>query len=66
MKLAFLIAGNELYAWRSKHNRIVARMMQGYTEARIIKLLEQNAEGEYKKVMLTPKLIQLIKGEENG
>lgn len=63
MKLAFLIAGDELYTWRSKHNRIVARMMQGYTEARIIRLLEQNAEGEYKKVMLTPKLIELINGE---
>ncbi len=29
---------------------------------RIIKLLESNATGEYKKVMLTPKLISEIKG----
>ncbi len=30
----------------------------------IIKLLEENASGEYKQVMLTPKLISEIKGEQ--
>lgn len=34
------------------------------TEQRIIKLLESNATGEYKKVMLTPKLILEIKGDQ--
>lgn len=34
------------------------------TEQRIIKLLESNATGKYKKVMLTPKLISEITGEE--
>lgn len=33
-------------------------------EERIIKLLESNAMGEYKKVMLTPKLIAEMKGEQ--
>ena len=33
---------------------------------RIIKLLEDNAFGDYKQVMLTPKLISLIKGGQNG
>jgi len=31
---------------------------------RIIKLLESNATGEYKQVMLTPKLIAEIRGEQ--
>lgn len=35
-----------------------------YERERIIKLLKQNATGEYKKVMLTPKLISEIKGEQ--
>jgi hypothetical protein len=30
---------------------------------RIIKLLELNAQGDYKQVMLTPRLIAEIKGE---
>lgn len=44
MKLALLIAGKELDAWNSKHNRIVSKMMQGYTEARIINSLEQHKQ----------------------
>ena len=32
---------------------------------RIIKLLDDNASGDYKQVMLTPKLIALIEGNEN-
>lgn len=34
-------------------------------QEQIIKLLEENAQGEYKQIMLTPKLIRLIKGETN-
>lgn len=41
MKLAFLIAGKELQAWNSKHNRIVARMATSMAEGRIIKLLKE-------------------------
>lgn len=33
-------------------------------QERIIKLLEENAQGDYKQVMLTPKFIALIKGEK--
>ncbi len=33
-------------------------------QERIIKLLESNATGEYKQVMLTPKLISEIQGEK--
>ena len=33
---------------------------------RIIKLLEDNASGEYKKIMLTPRLISLIKDESKA
>jgi hypothetical protein len=36
-----------------------------HAEERIIKLLENNASGDYKQVMLTPKLIAQIKGEQN-
>jgi hypothetical protein len=32
---------------------------------RIIKLLDDNASGDYKQVMLTPKLIALIEGNQN-
>jgi len=31
-------------------------------QERMIKLLEDNASGDYKQLMLTPKLIALIKG----
>jgi hypothetical protein len=34
-------------------------------QERIIKLLEKEAQGDYKQLMLTPKLIALIKGEQN-
>lgn len=34
------------------------------TITRILETLESNATGEYKKVMLTPKLISEIKGEQ--
>lgn len=68
MKLAFLIAGDELYAWNSRHNRIVSKMMQGYTEERIIKLLEglwQKAQGtDLPAVAVLPQAIALIKGEQ--
>lgn len=32
-------------------------------QERILKLLEENANGEYRKIMFTPKLIAQIKGE---
>ena len=32
---------------------------------RIIDLLDENSQGEYKQIMLTPKLIATIKGETN-
>jgi hypothetical protein len=39
---------------------------QAMERERIIELLEENAQGDYKQVMLTPKLIAQLKGEKNG
>jgi hypothetical protein len=50
----------EFDRWLEAHNAEVVKE----TEERIIKLLENNASGDYKQVMLTPKLIALIKGEQ--
>ena len=63
--LAFLIAGKDLYDWRSKHNRIVAAMSRSMTEARIIKLLKElDTFGEIDTAFV-PELIALIeKGEQ--
>jgi hypothetical protein len=33
---------------------------------RIIELLEENSQGSYKRVVVTPRLIGLIKGETNA
>ena len=44
MKFVFLIAGEELYKWKSKHTRIAVKMMESYTEQRIIKLLGEEIE----------------------
>jgi hypothetical protein len=34
-----------------------------YEQDRILELLEERAKGDYKQVMLTPQLIDLIKGK---
>ena len=49
--------------WKEVAHRAVQRLLQ-IDRQRIIQLLESNATGEYKKVMLTPKLIHEIKGEQ--
>ena len=72
MKLVFLIAGKELYKWKSKHTRIVARMMESYTEQRIIKLLETEMERiclmkDYPATNSLENIrATIIKGENNG
>ena len=68
--IAFWIAGKELWAWKNKNTRIVARMMESYTEQRIIKLLDDwrcghpDCDGDKTEVCY-PKhyLIARIKGE---
>ena len=47
--------------WGVKYGTWVGKR---HERERIIKLLEGNATGEYKIVMLTPKLISEIKGEQ--
>lgn len=49
--------------WQEVARRAVDRLLQNDRQ-RIVRLLESNATGEYKKVMLTPKLISEIKGEQ--
>ena len=44
MKFVFLIAGNELYKWKSKHNKIAGKMLESYTEQRIVKLLWEQSD----------------------
>lgn len=70
--LAFMIAGKDLYDWRSKHNRIIAKMSGSCATAveneRIIKLLEDDCECEfhdgYPPMICYPhRLIALIKGD---
>ena len=56
----YIRAISEFDRWLEQHDaEIVAK-----AEERFIKLLESNATGEYKQVMLTPKLISEIKGEQ--
>lgn len=69
MKLAFLIAGKELDAWRSKHNRIVAKMATSMTEGRIIKMLEPEVARHFElgldaSAHYLQQLIGQIKGEQ--
>ncbi len=49
--------------WKEVAHRAVAKLLQTDRE-RIVYLLQSNATGEYKKLMLTPKLISEIKGEQ--
>lgn len=49
--------------WKEVAHRVVERLLQTDRQ-RIIQLLERNATGEYKKIMLTPKLISEIIGEQ--
>ena len=49
--------------WKEIAHRVVEKLLQTDRE-RIVQLLQNNATGEYKKVMLTPKLISEIKGEQ--
>ena len=66
MKFVFLIAGKELYKWKSKHTRIAARMMESYTQQRIIKLLEdchpvhkwRDEDGDVEIIRYTDQLIR--------
>ena len=66
--LAFLIAGQDLYDWRSKHNRIVAKMAEGAAQARIIKSVEGLAytdeQGHEMISEFKSDLIALIKGKQ--
>jgi hypothetical protein len=73
--LAFLIAGKELYDWRSRHSRLVAKMAEGATEARIIKLLKSHShetEQESRDCDLCERYygvglaLALIKGEQDA
>lgn len=49
--------------WKEVAHRAVESLLETDRQ-RIIQLLESNATGDYKQVMLTPKLIQEIKGEQ--
>ena len=49
--------------WKEVAHRAVERLLQTDRE-RIVQLLQSNATGEYKQVMLTPKLITEIEGEQ--
>jgi hypothetical protein len=48
------------------HKSSVVAYNQGAKDEqeRIIRLLEKESQGDYKQVMLTPQLIELIKGEQ--
>ena len=63
--VAFWLAGKEIWAWKSRSNRVVAKMSEAYTTNRNVKLLEElfdKAENAETRRLLAMG-IALIKGE---
>lgn len=60
--IAFWLAGKEIWAWKSKSNRMMARMTEAYVTNRIVKYLDD--EQIWKSERQRETLLALIK-EEN-
>ena len=71
MTLAFLLAGEDLHDWRSKHNRIVAKMATSLAIGEAVKKLNSDeafdivySYGDGGAEDVIAGLINLVKGEQ--